>query len=154
MFKLCQKCGQEIFPGQKYGGSGKNKYHQKPKCDHAKAVAGKPPLVSEGATKFHSRSPSRILGSSIRRSREHRTCNACDSYALSIICPGDEYIREVWKLSLGDYWENKFMIWVRFTHYPECPIPFDEPGEGAGSAEVVVMKKRSAAPASQLRKAA
>ena len=139
----CYACGEGIYPGQEYKRSGKNKLHKNPDCAHARAVCGRPLIVSEGGTRFYSNSRPRLIASRVCKSQIIRTCIYCENYDQSLIFPGDEYVREVWRLNIGEIWESTSCIMVRFRHFPDCPFPFDDYDEDFDSGSVIVMKKKA-----------
>lgn len=159
----CDCCFQGIYPGQEFRRSGKKKFHIKPTCHSAKVHSEPAPFVWEGEVKFFSNSRFKFLGSSVRRSREDRVCDYCPRWCKdeglyemqSCIYAGQEYLRRVYRVQVGEYWERKYRIWVKFEHYPQCPIPFDDPDKESSKTEnLLEMKERPKAGKRPLRRAA
>jgi hypothetical protein len=125
----CCACNNDILPGQSYEGDSGKKKHLKPNCLSAGVVLATEPEPLPGTVRGYDRSLPRMIGSSVRRSNIDRRCNYCTNEIESWIFAGEEYIREVWLLQVGEFWENRRLIYVRIRHSPECPIPFDEPEE-------------------------
>lgn len=157
MTHICCKCGEFIYPGQDFKRSGEKKTHRSPACERAKVqVASEPaPLPGDGA-RVHGHALPRLISSRVARSEVDRHCYYCDGYMESWIFAGEEYVREVWVVPVGEFWEGRTRIDVRFRHSPECPMPFDDPEEGRGQAKVFEMKKKTkpASVRSHLRRAA
>lgn len=128
--RVCCKCGEEIFPGQEAKGRGKTMRHGRPGCSRAK-------LRLTGPVE-------RLISSRVEKSlTEIRRCwNSC-GFEGSTIYPGDEYIRELWRVPCGEYWEKKTKLEVRFFHYPQCPLPDFDEDECCGSGEISQTRKKS-----------
>jgi hypothetical protein len=158
----CCKCGGDIYPGQKYKLSGKDKYHFKPDCGHAQSVhATEPaPRPAKNAKFEKPFSPTtRLLESKILVSEKERVCDYCcdcDSCHLkeaNLILPGTSYVREVWR-TVPYPGERKVVIVVKYRHDPQCPIDRHDPEADSKLAEVVVMKKRPRSKKTRFRRAA
>lgn len=155
---LCCKCGGCIYPGQSYSSVKNGKIHLSPECEKAKAVSVPAPTVPEEEAKFRSNYLPRKLGSRVGRSKIERECYHIHSadisvdHHLSFIYPGEEYLREVWLMPVGEPWEKKTRIEVRFSHYPQCP--YDDGYKNMGAGVVVQMRKKSGSKNSSLKKAA
>jgi len=139
----CHICGGDIYPGQSFSRSRKGKRHLLPDCTHAKSLISQEPTPEPPEdAKFLNLSLPRLLGSSVHVSEVERQCDYCDNYDLSFILSGDEYERQVWKIAVGEFWENRSRIVVRLMHYPQCPIPFDDGYQAEARGELILMKRK------------
>lgn len=177
--KVCCKCNEEIYPGQLYKGSGKQKRHFKPDCGHAQSVsAGElAPLPPEGAVLRPLGATERMLGSRVALSEKERECHTCaeairaarklaelsghvslrfefEEMQMNQIRPGDTYERRVYRALVGEPWENRTRLVARFFHYPHCPIFYDDPENCTSSCSVHQIRRKRRAGVSPLRRAA
>ena len=131
--KWCKLCDQEIYPGQKHKKSDGQYRHFKPDCDGAKAVSVPRPPFYDAVLIYHTISLPKVIASRTAISERQRNCHLCDAEIARIsddghyffdegyIYSGDQYTREVVKISVGGPWENRTGIEIRYSHYPECP---------------------------------
>lgn len=150
--RVCCKCGEEIFPGQQSKGSGKRARHFKPCCRKAKAIHSEvaAPHPYEGLSSLGPAERMVSAWCSIAVSRVERQCHACaemiskerqrarlsgegdhslefEDLLMDLIFPGDMYERQVWRVPAGEPWKKQTRLKVRYLHYPQCPIFFDDP---------------------------
>lgn len=151
---FCIRCGNLIYPGQKSRRVARGRYHLLPDCEHAKAMSAPAPLVWEDEVRFHTSHYPRLLGNRISTSEVDRRCYYCEGYEESYIFSGEEYERETWLVPVGEYWERRTAIEIRFKHFPSCPLPFDDFDEDYGRCELVLMKKKHSRAPAPLRRAA
>jgi hypothetical protein len=153
--KVCCKCGEEIFPGQEFKGSGKRKRHFKPECGLAKARVADEllPVWGKDNDFFYPQLSERVLGSRLAVARQYCYCYFCehdvvdyesddDNHDRSLIFPGEQCIREVWLVPVGEYWERRRTLEVRFFHHPHCPLPFDDPDKRKKYCDIFEMERK------------
>lgn len=122
----CGVCENFILPGQSYAVSGRGKIHKSPCCEKAGTVTTS--YQDKGGMKH---ALPRMLWSSVHKSREDRLCWDCNRNPdisddnSDWIFEGEQYMREVWVVQAGEFWEKRTRIEVRCKHYPECPLPND-----------------------------
>lgn len=127
-FHTCDKCENDILPGQVYKRTWGKKYHLLPDCEHAQAVTATelPRVPDESEVRFHnpSHNKTRLLRCYGGIARVDHDCYACSTshyvnqQMVSEILAGDEYNAEVWLI--------RGRLEVRFFHI-SCPFdPYED----------------------------
>jgi len=73
---------------------------------------------------------------------------------LTYILAGDEYERLVYKVQVGEFWENRTAIGIHDVHYPQCPFLDYDPFDESRGSDVKEISKRPVMKSFGLHKAA